>query len=1318
MKKQENTKVPKLEKGNVLRDKMNRWLDQNSSSLSKTELRELRKGLQDLNPDMFYSLNDGGNDYQTYMKSSDGKWENKDAFGSGIDKRSGKTSSNRSGFLQGLTGGRRESGYGGKENPRRIRDIITKAVELGYLRNIKSEQGDVDEDKKEEETEIDFFHNLGSLVGTKATNMVSKNGVDFVVVTSKDTPPESKEIPVKIDDKGIITEILAIEDFAIKTHDKDGNPIVGVDPFNTGVDTFDKSNTQDNSENNSEEEQTTFTDGTAFQRFLIQKAKDKGIVIAKDVLKVKTKTGELLGIDYDGKVGPATMALARLLGYADLWVGGNTSSTSSTSSTTSSTGSNNSTGGGNTTGSTGNNSTGSGSGTADNTTSTESTTIAPTDPNAYFKTQNLKDTEYGQKIAALRGNESLKFVQSLMEGFFKETKSIHPNKAEILKKHSSPLLVSNSINYEGEAQLDDTNVPLNLSRNIKAINTPTTTKASSEVTSNPKKEGTATEKADIIRQAQNSFRACKGGPCNNRQSILQLLQNYKDINNGKASSFESEVLEYLKSIDDEKADKASMKAVTPSLKKGGEFSVLTKEELNNKIKTLFNLIVKKENKEEDLENLETLFNNYKTKTKIEHHLYEDFSKLKNIKKMKNGGTIYKSDVFNYLNKLNTQDKKFIKNKITMFKKGGVVKYQNGGMSDRDSDFLNVIKEYFVKEEITEPKLLSSSPVAGKNNMIVNQYILPGGKYISKTMNSDEEWDFKLNKAIKSSKNSQETSKEEMMDLERKVLAEIKKTKAKENKENNTKDFTEAETEEAWKKADLKKMSNGGLVEISDELRLYLDGLRSFGKERELDQVVDSYKLGGSINYNQDGASTAVSRRNDYDDYGQSKIMIADRFSLSNRDALRNKNININKSNYESAKQGKLVLFDNKGNQIKTNDIAYYDGGQPVGLAAQMLEKQAIENKEVEEQEKQRQEYKAKFKAEREAKDKEIADKNREEYLATPDNTKDIVNEAINNKYNSSSDVYIQKAQAPKLDKYPKGVTEQEFINRTGGKQDTRSIEEKIIDEIRRTKQEENIENNTRNFTEEETQKAWEDFDKEEAAKKPKYKNETTSDKANLESKTGSAMVKNLDKTYDYKRDNNGIWSYAKKGTKSFIPIDNSTKKGLEAEAKLNSFYEAGDSWSSKASNVGSADTYKDIKVDNDGEVVSSSEWDKQATEELAKRNINSSMKDFDANIDTDTDVSKDIQASINEAITSNDIVDIQHIPGDEMGEENVEEIKGLGITRARDAVKDFFTRDEAEKDAAIKRRLMKRAERKSKRTSSYSSGGNLDRINFIKRAVR
>jgi len=318
--KKTNKRIPKHEKGAVIKQKLVDWLNKNGSSISRIEAAELRKGIEDLNPDMFYSINEDKEGYLTFKQDDSGKWNESSDFGAGIYKKDGKLSRNRSGFLQTLSGNRKYAAYGGRENPRRIKDALIKAKELNILRNIKDEEG---QSKSTDTTgNSNAATSIDDLIGTTPTNVLNKNGIDYVTV-------DGQEIPVKIGPDGKIQSIIAIEDVAIDAVEGTGQDAKfkdGIDPYTTGVDLFDESsNNQDASTSDTiptdEEGNIVFTDGRLFQKYLIDKAKAANMTVTGRMLGVKTAVDTHNGVPIDGKVGDLTMALATKLGVADKWKG-------------------------------------------------------------------------------------------------------------------------------------------------------------------------------------------------------------------------------------------------------------------------------------------------------------------------------------------------------------------------------------------------------------------------------------------------------------------------------------------------------------------------------------------------------------------------------------------------------------------------------------------------------------------------------------------------------------------------------------------------------------------------------------------------------------------------------------------------------------------------------------------------------------------------------------------------------------------------------------------------------------------------------------
>lgn len=104
--------------------------------------------------------------------------------------------------------------------------------------------------------------------------------------------------------------------------------------------------------------------------------------------------------------------------------------------------------------------------------------------------------------------------------------------------------------------------------------------------------------------------------------------------------------------------------------------------------------------------------------------------------------------------------------------------------------------------------------------------------------------------------------------------------------------------------------------------------------------------------------------------------------------------------------------------------------------------------------------------------------------------------------------------------------------------------------------------------------------------------------------------------------------------------------------------------------------------------------------------------DKDIKVAMDIDVDKDINSALSknlkrintmsDNLPETEPVKITSIPEDEMSEEGVEEIKGLGLTRAKMKLKDFFTRTKEEKE---ERRLRKRSRKENKSVSINRTGG-------------
>lgn len=335
--------VPKGEEGGKLRTKLVEYLDTKGNELSKQEQRRVRKGIQDINPNLYYVNVDGG--YITYKKDKDGNFYQADDFGAGIYQRDNALSINRSGLAQSLTGSRKSTAYGGKENPKRVRDAITLAKQLGLLKD-KSALGITEGNAQEATTETvedttdtneSGNMDLDTLIGTTPDNTVIEGDTTYAVI-------DGQPIPVILDADGKITAIKTLggegpgATFAeTPQFDAEGNQINDVNPYKTGVSLFDEGITDTGSvidaegvetggTQSTEADSSTFTDPRLFQEFLVREAKKQNKEVNGGLLGVKFPKDTYKGVSLDYKVGPKTLQFADSLGLKDRWKGTNNTS--------------------------------------------------------------------------------------------------------------------------------------------------------------------------------------------------------------------------------------------------------------------------------------------------------------------------------------------------------------------------------------------------------------------------------------------------------------------------------------------------------------------------------------------------------------------------------------------------------------------------------------------------------------------------------------------------------------------------------------------------------------------------------------------------------------------------------------------------------------------------------------------------------------------------------------------------------------------------------------------------------------------------------
>lgn len=608
-------KVFKAEKGGILRQKLVDYLDKNGNELSKEEQRRIRKGIQDINPNLYYVNVDGG--YVTYKQDDKGNFYQSDDFGAGIYRRDPKLSSRRSGIAQSILGGRKTTAYGGKENPKRVRDAITLAKELSMLKT-QDELGISTSGNNSSNTSQDnSSENVSSvddLIGTTPTSTLQKDGIDYVIF-------EGNEIPVKLDKDGKITEIISIE----KARDITGS----TDDYETGIEMFDKENVEESIDDSDQDSQQSFTDPAAFQRFLVDKAKEMGESVTGAILGVKKSKEIYDGVQLDHAVGSKTLAFAKKLGVDGLWKGSTYKSNLGTNNTLSTIQNTNSS-------------------TREqqvNSQKQEDTNYFPTlDDEGEIESDN---TEYGQKLREFINDpnsyktDRTSELNSLLEGYKKETGNDHLSKESFMYF------------YDLNKPKNSTNKASDLFKVEDSRNITTRSMETKKSITNEK-----TERLD--KRIKSLFDKIKLSPnhpqIEQRKTVLnRYLVEYKQ--EAKADHPLQTQIQSFK-----KGGKVKNSLESLSIRISGQFSKLKNKSVINK---------------SEMDMLKADLEKYKTMSGTQHPVSKDISILeKGIKKpesMKNGGVNNSLDYLDFLNgKEGEKSQGF-------FKQGGVYKFFSGGV---------------------------------------------------------------------------------------------------------------------------------------------------------------------------------------------------------------------------------------------------------------------------------------------------------------------------------------------------------------------------------------------------------------------------------------------------------------------------------------------------------------------------------------------------------------------------------------------------------------------------------------------------------------